>query len=72
MNMKDSANKGRNKWRVMRGEEQPRHKLSNSQILAIRKEYKPRWGNRKRMAQKYGVSDKTICDIIHRKSWKHI
>lgn len=45
-------------------------KLTEAQILQIRKEYTN--GAGQILADKYGVSKTLICDIVKRKVWKHV
>ena len=55
-----------------RGENIANSKLTNNQVLDIRKEYIKGYVSQKEIASKYGVSSSIISDIINRKSWKHI
>lgn len=52
------------------GEKHPRAKLTEEQVLQIRKEYKPRSGVI--LAKKYSVARTLITMIVGRKIWKHI
>ena len=57
-----------------RGESQGNVKLSESDVIAIRKRYIPRHplhGNNA-IAREYGMNPATINEIIHRKIWCHI
>lgn len=47
-------------------------KLSEKQVLEIRKTYYFRKNTQKMLAKKYGVCRDTIHQIINRKIWKHI
>lgn len=46
--------------------------LKESDVLYIRKNFKPRVYTRKKLADKFGVSEATIKDVLSRKSWKHL
>lgn len=47
-------------------------KLTEKQVLKIRKEFTGEKGNLSRIAEKYKVSPATIRDVIRRVSWKHL
>lgn len=57
-----------------RGEHAATAKLMESQVLAIRKEYRSccRGKGQRALASKYGVSTSTIRAIVRRRSWTHI
>lgn len=57
---------------IKRGELNGYSILTELDVLSIRNEFKPRVFTRKDLAQKYGVSENCIKDVIIRKSWKHI
>jgi hypothetical protein len=70
-NIKDKINK--NRQQHMRGSSNGYSKLKENDILEIRKNYIPRKnGGMIFLAKKYNVSTTNICDIIKRKTWKHI
>lgn len=78
-NMLDMIRKGRGKNNFSlipkRGEEHPRAKLTDEDIVTIRRIYKPRTqGNYSQngIAKMYGVDKTTIRDIISGKRWGHI
>lgn len=61
----------------LRGSTNPSAKLTERDVLAIRayvRNFKERYYGRKKLAQKYGVSESHIKDIISRRRniWKHI
>ena len=47
-------------------------KLTEEDVIWIRTNYLPRDPdfNMKALAEKYGVREKTICDIVHNRSWR--
>lgn len=48
------------------------HILTDEQILAIRKEYVPFVVSFNMLAAKYGVSKKTIMNVVKKRSWKRV
>lgn len=70
-NLLDRNAKGRSNQR--RGEDDPKAKLTEDQVRAIRAAYVFRGGPSKRaLAEQYGVSEWAIKDIIYRKTWRHV
>lgn len=57
---------------ILLGEQVGNSVLKESQVLEIRKKFKPRIVTREMLGLEYGVSPTTIKDIILRKSWKHL
>jgi hypothetical protein len=53
-----------------RGEKCPTAKLTNEQVLAIRKNLTNKTG--RELAKEFGVSDNTISSIMLKKTWKYI
>ena len=54
------------------GEDGPGGKLTEYDVLQIRKKYKPRIYSLQKLADEYGVSQQMIRYIIIRKKWKHL
>lgn len=57
------------------GERNTQHKLTETQVLEIRRTYvkgKHSEYNSYGLANKYGVTPRTIQDIVKRKTWKHV
>jgi group I intron endonuclease len=56
---------------ILKGSRNPWAKLTEQQVLEIRKQYKDglRICN---LAKQFNQSTSNICDVVHRKSWKHI
>ena len=54
------------------GEKCPKTKLNAKQVVEIRKEYK--LGNifQKDLGAKYGISQRAVCSVVNRLSWRHI
>ena len=70
-NMTDMHNKGRGVQ--PKGEKHNSAKLTEKQVLKIRKTYDKKNGiTATKLGNEYGVDRKVIHDIINRKIWKHI
>jgi len=67
-NMKDMVAKGRR----ARGEAVFQSKLTEPEVVEIRKKYKPGVVTQTFLADEYSVSQSTIREIITRQIWKHI
>jgi hypothetical protein len=67
-NMDDKVLKGRS----ARGEKNTKAKLTNAQVLEIRKMYSKGRVTQRSLAQKYGVIQQAIQAIVTRTTWKHI
>jgi len=54
------------------GERCPKTKLNAKQVVEIRKEYK--LGNifQKDLGARYGISQRAVCSVVNRLSWRHI
>lgn len=73
-NSQDASKKGRfpDRRGLNPGEAHGRSKLTEEQVLSIRKEYKTGNITQAELARKYNVSQATICQIVTRQTWKHI
>lgn len=69
-NFHDMMAKGRKK--ILRGEEDPKSKLTTKQVIEIRKLYRPWKYSQFRLAREFGVSRSTIESIIHRVNWRSV
>ena len=47
-------------------------KLTEEQVLEIRKIYTRKHGEKTRLSEQYGISNQQICDILNNKYWKHL
>ena len=54
------------------GESHHHSKLSNEQVLEMRKNYKFRVNTHRMLAKIYGISHHTVRNIVNRKTWRHI
>lgn len=69
-NIQDRVTRGRS--HQPKGELHPGAKLTVDDIRAIREEYKIPGTRYKHLAEKYGISEKQIGNIINRVLWAHI
>lgn len=53
------------------GERGPGSKLSNAEVIAIRREYRS-GETQRRLADRYGIHQGTVSQIVNRKTWTHI
>jgi hypothetical protein len=67
----DNRNDMISRHRTIAGEAHPYAKLSNAQVIKIRKLYLKGWSSCA-LAKTFGVSRKTVRDIGKLRSWKHI
>lgn len=79
----DNARDRVERRRTAHGERSPAAKLSEAQVVEIRRRYKlrppggpkrgcPKWPGQEQLAKEYGVSYLTIHAIVHGYSWKHV
>lgn len=66
-NIQDAVSRGRN----VRGERVWTHKLTESDVLEIRKSSKGGETGAS-LARRFGVSDANVCTILKGRSWKHL
>lgn len=72
-NLVDAVKKGRHKPANVKGTRNGSAKLSDDDVLYIRKNFVPRTnGNAKELAKLFGVNSVTIRSIVNKFSWKHI
>lgn len=75
INTLEMVEKGRNAKTIenhVRGTSHPKAKLTESTAAAIRIEYKSGSTSLNRLAVKYGVSKRTILNVIQRKIWINV
>jgi len=70
-NMRDCASKGRSKIPYAKGSASGMAKLSEESAAAIRASYGPSCSTYK-LARDYGVTRRTIANILQRKTWNHV
>lgn len=69
-NAQDREVRGRGNPR--RGEDAPNAKLTEHDVLDIRREYGYGVLTQKMLAEVYGVAHQAVHDIVRRRNWKHI
>ncbi len=69
-NAKDRERKGRGHYK--RGENNSCHKLTNEQVLEIRRLYAVGGISYRKLAAMFGICNVTVNDIVRRRIWKHI
>ena len=69
-NVQDKVSKGRSA--KLRGTEQSQAKLTEAQVIEIRRKYKPFEYGLEQLAKDYGVAQSLIFRIVHRKNWRHV
>ena len=69
-NISDCYARGRGVVRP--GSLSPMAKLTESQVIEMRAAYSGKRGEIADLAKKYGVSQATASEIIHRKLWRHV
>ena len=67
---KNRQAKGKKMSLVTRGENNGSHKLTEKEVIEIRKNDEKL--SQRKIAQKYKVNQTTIFKILHNKTWKHI
>jgi HNH endonuclease/NUMOD4 motif len=63
---------GLNRPHAPKGERHGNAKLTGSDVLEIRRLYRPGEYETPRLAREFGVNVKTINQIVNRKTWRHI
>lgn len=71
-NHADMMRKGRHGCTPHRGVSHGCAKLVDEQVLAIRSEHRGKYGESRRLAKKFGVSESLIHYIVKRVVWRHI
>lgn len=66
----DMFAKGRSHER--RGEKNPNAKLTEKDVLAIRKVYTGKYGEQSSLGRQYGVAPTIIAYVVTRRTWSHI
>lgn len=77
-NTQDMVEKGRscrgrsNPATGHRGEDSPNAKITERQVLEIRRRYAAGDITQEELAQEFGISSAHVCGIIRRRFWKHL
>jgi hypothetical protein len=69
---KDNADDRNSRNRHTHGASHALAKLTDTDVLAIRRDFNPRVVTIRALARKYGVKGGTITSILSRRTWKHI
>lgn len=56
----------------IRGENNPQCKLTDADIIDIRKSYSSGGITMRKLSERYNIAPQTVCNIIHAKRWKHL
>lgn len=72
VNMSDCSAKGRARGGSPPGSKHHQAKLTETHVTAIRHAYTAGGTSHRRLAAEYGVSRKSISNIIHHRSWTHV
>ena len=62
----------KSRQRSARGEDSGMAKLTEKDVLAIRKEYASTPVLQRELASKYGVSQSAIAGVVRRSTWEHV
>jgi hypothetical protein len=71
-NQADIRNHGTGYYHGWRGETHPTAKLSNQQVIEIRRRCREGIATRKALAAEFGVSRASIDQIVQGRTWKHL
>jgi hypothetical protein len=71
-NLADMTAKGRRVNADTAGEKNPAAKLSEEEVLEMRRRFKPRRVTVPMLASRHGVSPATVEAVVLRKTWKHL
>jgi hypothetical protein len=69
-NNSDRDQRGRQKTK--RGEDHKLAKLTEDSVIAIRALHNPKTYPTRKLSKMFGVSQRKIMDVLHRKSWHHL
>lgn len=67
-NINDSVRDGR----IPLGEAKTQAKLTDQTVLEIRRMWPGKGYTQQQLADRYGVTISVICEVLHRKVWKHL
>jgi hypothetical protein len=69
-NMDDAMERGRQK--AKKGSENPNAKITEQDVVEIRRLYATSEMPGTKLAEKYGISQANVYEIIHHTAWKHV
>lgn len=67
-NMRDMSTRGRS----LRGEKNPKAKLTEDDVRTIRRRYAEEGISTTRLGDEYGISSPMVSYIVLRKNWSHV
>lgn len=56
----------------IKGEKNPGAKLTEKEVVELRKTYAAGMVTMRQLSDRYGVCPQVVCKIIHREAWKHV
>ena len=71
-NIADMFIKGRDRQANRIGEMNTQARITESDVLYIRRNYRKRPSNKRHLAAMFGISVYHVAAIVHRQKWKHI
>jgi HNH endonuclease len=71
-NIQDAARKGRMRCCLLPGSGNPNAKLTEADVIEIRALYPTGLHTQKELALRYGVNESGICNILARRTWRHV
>jgi hypothetical protein len=73
-NMRDAARKGRTRGGLvpLPGEANPGARLTDAEVLAMRRRYSAGRVTMSRLAAEYGVSLSVVANVLTRRTWRHL
>jgi hypothetical protein len=71
-NIADMDRKGRRQNRVSAGTANPRARLTEQNVVEIRRRHKGNYGDGIRLAREFGVSKDAISDIVCGRTWRTV
>lgn len=71
-NIADMFAKGRNRTRALKGEHNPSAILTEEKVQRIRRLYATGRYTQHELAGEIGITRAAVCDVVRRKSWRHV
>ncbi len=71
-NTQDMMKKGRGKYKTLKGENSPAHKITERDVVHIRRQYSEGGITQAALAECYGIDSSAVSLIIRRKNWRHV
>ena len=71
-NMKDMMRKGRHRTHDQRGTANPRARLTESQVVELRRLYASGQLRQTQLASRFGITQAQVSAIVRRDAWAHL